>query len=410
MKFILLTMTASSLFTMVNRAPAQAWTLTGSDTNLQWNAIACSADGTRLAAAVFAGGIYISTNSGNTWAPSGAPNTNTDWGRIVSSADGMKLAVTDPFSSFIYNSADGGNTWTSNFVSELPLTSLASSADGTRLIAGSGSNALFLSTNAGVTWSQTNLPVAPFGVGVASSADGTRLAAATYEAIFTSSDAGVTWQMSGAPTNQYWNSIASSADGSRLAAGGYSIAFGISQDGVFVSMDSGATWTTNILPLPGSVPLVASSAEGTTLLAVPTDFSVARDGAIFTSTNSGKTWIKAMAPDASWGGVACSADGSKLYAAAHPSPVGLLDGNQIGGIYTLQIASCPALKMGYSSGKLVVSFIVPSGNFNLQQNTGLSPDGWTNVILPPVPNLANFRLEVPVSPTNASTFYRLKIP
>ncbi len=156
--------------------------------------------------------------------------------------------------------------------------------------------------------------------------------------------------MSGAPTNQYWSSIASSADGRRLIAGGRANASGISQNDVFTSADAGATWATNDLPELGYVPFVASSADGTTLMAVPTDFSVARDSLIFTSTNSGTTWIQAMAPDAAWGGVACSADGLKLFGAAHPTPVGLLDGNQIGGIYSLQITNYPTLSLTCSAG------------------------------------------------------------
>ncbi len=109
-KLIVLSTIACGLFTMVNAARAKVWTLTGADTNLQWDAIACSAYGNRLAATIFGGGIYISTNAGNTWNLSGAPSTNTYWGRIVSSADGMKLAVADPFDGLVFGSADGGTT------------------------------------------------------------------------------------------------------------------------------------------------------------------------------------------------------------------------------------------------------------------------------------------------------------
>jgi photosystem II stability/assembly factor-like uncharacterized protein len=411
MKLILLTMTVSSLFTMANRAPAQTWTLTGADTNLQWGSIACSANGSRLAATVFAGGIYVSTNSGSTWTLSGAPNTNSYWAKIVSSADGLKLAASDYYLGYVYTSADGGTTWTSNFVSDQGLNSLASSADGTRLAAASGSsNVVYLSTDSGVTWNQTILPVLPYGISVASSADGSKLAAATYEAIFTSRDSGATWQMSGAPTNQYWNSIASSADGTRLVAGGNANAFGVSQDGVFTSTDSGATWVTNNIPELGFVPLVAASADGTTLMAVPTDFSIARAGLIFISINSGNTWVEAMAPDASWGGIACSADGSKLFGAAHSEFPPFLDPNENGGIYISLATPGRVLSLSRSAGKLVVSWVISSANFTLQQNTGLDPEGWTDVPTPPVPNLADYRLEVPVSPTNARTFYRLRIP
>src|SRR5882757_6873445 len=71
-------------------APAQAqnWTLT-SATNAEWAAVACSADGTKLAAVVFSDGIYTSTNSGASWQESGAPALY--WDCIACSADGSRL-------------------------------------------------------------------------------------------------------------------------------------------------------------------------------------------------------------------------------------------------------------------------------------------------------------------------------
>src|SRR5439155_9217377 len=58
-----------------------------------WSSIASSADGTRLAATLSPGGIYVSTNSGGTWTQSSAPTTH--WGTIASSADGVQLAAAD---------------------------------------------------------------------------------------------------------------------------------------------------------------------------------------------------------------------------------------------------------------------------------------------------------------------------
>jgi hypothetical protein len=411
MKLILLTMVLSSFLTATNPALAQTWNLTSANTNTPWGSIACSADGTKVAVTVANGGIYVSRNSG-AWTLSGAPNTNTSWASIVSSADGNKLAAIAYYCGFVYTSADGGTTWTSNHVTNLGLDFLAASADGTRLFATSGSsNVVYISTNTGVTWSQTCLPVAPYGVRIASSADGTKLAAATYEAIFTSTNSGTTWQMSGAPTNQFWNSIASSADGSKLVAGAYSAVFGVSEDSVFTSADSGATWTSNNLPIPGSVPLVTSSADGTRLVAVAEDFSVARVGEIFVSNDSGNTWTEAKAPFASWISIASSADGCKLFGTAQSAPFGLLDGNQNGGIYISQTIPIPTLNLAHLSGNhLTLSWIVPSIGFILQKNSGLDPNGWTNIQTDSTLNFTNVQLEVPASPTNEHGFYRLKSP
>jgi len=68
----------------------QTWTPTAAPAT-NWSALACSADGSRLAAAVFHGPIYISTNSGMNWAVSSAPVTN--WSAVASSADGSRLVA-----------------------------------------------------------------------------------------------------------------------------------------------------------------------------------------------------------------------------------------------------------------------------------------------------------------------------
>ena len=50
------------------------WTLTSASYGVNWYAIASSADGSHLAAVVYGGGIYTSTDSGATWS---GPNGNT---------------------------------------------------------------------------------------------------------------------------------------------------------------------------------------------------------------------------------------------------------------------------------------------------------------------------------------------
>jgi hypothetical protein len=74
-----------------------------------------------------------------------------------------------------------------------PLTqwdAVASSADGTKLVAG-GSSGIYISTNSGVAWTPAS-PIQPSAV--ASSADGTELAAAIDgEAIYISTNSGANW-------------------------------------------------------------------------------------------------------------------------------------------------------------------------------------------------------------------------
>src|SRR6266566_4949346 len=92
---------------------AQNWTQTTAPSAL-WYSIASSADGNKLAAVVYRGSIYASTNAGSTWLATSAPSNW--WTSIASSADGTTLAAAvdgGPTGQGgpIYISNDSGATW-----------------------------------------------------------------------------------------------------------------------------------------------------------------------------------------------------------------------------------------------------------------------------------------------------------
>jgi photosystem II stability/assembly factor-like uncharacterized protein len=117
---------------------------------------------------------------------------------------------------------------------------VASSADGTKLVAGGLSSwQLYTSSDSGATWTQRTAPgISDQWMSVASSADGTKLvAAANGSGIYTSTDSGVTWTQQNIVSGQ-WRSVASSADGTKLVAGNCGVPSFISS-----STNSGVTWT-----------------------------------------------------------------------------------------------------------------------------------------------------------------------
>jgi hypothetical protein len=141
----------------------------------------------------------------------------------------LKLVATaasySGFTGGIYTSADGGATWTTNDVTGSLWVGVASSADGSRLVAVEGayggggfdpSDGIWISTNAGGNWAQTIAPVAEWH-GVASSADGTKLAACSIGYLYFSTNSGSTWTTPGGPSGDY-DFIASSADGNIVVA------------------------------------------------------------------------------------------------------------------------------------------------------------------------------------------------
>ncbi|HEX5221701.1 MAG TPA: sialidase family protein [Verrucomicrobiae bacterium] len=379
---------------------AQNWSQTSAPTT-NWQSIASSADGTKLIAAtggfLSIGPIYLSTNSGVSWIQSSAPVTN--WLRVCASADGSKLVAAG---DSIFYSTNSGTTWlpaNAPFPFEF-WSSLASSADGTRLAAGEvgGSfpqaRGVYLSTNSGASW----YPAGVNGSAVSLSADGTKLVAIQYNAstpfLQLSTNGGVTWKSNYVAHSRPWWPMAVSADGARLVAavGGF---FVNTKGAVFTSTNFGLTWTTNTpigLPVENWTSL-ASSADGSKLMA-----SVL-NGGLYTSVDSGVTWVSNNVPPADWQSVAISADGSKLFAAAFG-----------GGIWTLQTQASPSMNIKTATSNIVISWLKPSIAFVLQQNTDLTAVNWIEVTNAPVFNVTNLQNQVtlPISASNA--LYRLTTP
>ena len=118
---------AGVLFTSATSVFPQNWMPTSAPIT-NWSAIAMSADGSRLVAAVQNGLIYVSTNGGSNWTGTSAPVTN--WSFIALSADGIRLAALADIVGPIYTSGDGGVSWFQNSLIDHVRTSLGMSADG----------------------------------------------------------------------------------------------------------------------------------------------------------------------------------------------------------------------------------------------------------------------------------------
>ena len=384
-------------FLLTEPAFAQIWTVTTAPV-ANWVSVASSADGNRLAALVQGGeAVYISTNAGADWTLSSPSNGGVLGSSLACSADGSLLFLAG--TTQIYRSTNSGANWNPTLSPSANWTSIACSADGTR-VAGAlamrrGSPAgILTSSDAGETWGSTTATIETW-LAIASSADGGRLVAAdaTASAIYTSTDAGNTWNQH-TPPPQAFSSVASSADGTKLVVA--SGASGLANGPVFVSTNSGLNWAQTLAPVTNWV-AVGSSADGSTLIAAGGGSSSL--GYVFLSTDSGATWNQTNALLAHWTSVAVSADGSKLVAAEYG-----------GHIHTLQLspfALSPSLSIKASAANVVVSWLVPSLSFVLQQNSDLTTSNWTDVTAAPVLNTSNLHDEVTVPNGGGNTFYRL---
>lgn len=378
---------------------AQTWTQTSAPTDQNWQSVACSADGTKLAAVSDSdnfgvgdnfsldGSIYLSTDSGTTWTPANAPIT--DWISVCSSADGNKLAAI-PAGGSIYISTDAGAIWKPPDTPSQFLDCIACSAAGNKLAAGAWNDfvgqqsLIYISWTFGRRW-MTSLTPPEYWTSVACSSDGNNLVAASVNpsdtgGIYISKNSGITWRRTKAPIGN-WYAVASSADGKKLAAA-------ISGGPIYISTNSGATWSEQNVPDEPWTSL-AFSADGNKLVAVSN-----YGGPIYSSDDCGVTWTEADAPLRHWLSVASSADGNKLVAVTFED-----------GIYTLQTTPTPQLNYCRTRRTITISWIMPSALFVLQK----SADNihWSNVTSRPVFNLSNLKYEITLPSTRANTFFRL---
>jgi microcystin-dependent protein len=256
-------------------------------------------------------GGWTLQQAGSSWTQTSLPTNSSSW-FVASSDDGSHLVAASS-GSYIYTSTNFGTTWTQTSAPATNWSSVASSSDGSHLAAVAFGYGVYTSTNFGTTW--TLGPAVVSGnhalVQIASSSDGSHLVVGDIDVffafngghIYTSTNFGTTWTQTSAPA-EYWTCVASSTDGSHLAAGAAHL---------YTSTNFGVDWT-----LQTSVQTVAPwrsvalSADGSHLAAVY------QNGGIYTSSNFGVNWtLQTNAPTTNWFSVASSADGTCLVAVVY---------------------------------------------------------------------------------------------
>jgi hypothetical protein len=240
---------------------------------------------------------------GSSWT---ARDSNREWTCVASSADGTKL-VAGTNSGKLYTSTDSGITWTPR-ENTRNWAGVASSADGSKLVGVANNGQIYTSIDSGLTW--TARATVRAWTCVASSSDGSKLVAGVDGGmIYTSTNSGVSWTERLPPISRC-SSVASSSDGTRIVVVGTGSAptpenFYAQTDPICLSNDSGVNWSgvNNIIKY--SWKAVAASSNGAVMVGVSDNIYVSRDG--------GSTWA-AQFEAGSWNGVACSADGKKMVA------------------------------------------------------------------------------------------------
>jgi hypothetical protein len=275
-----------------------SWAPQTSPGSHSWYGVATSLDGSKIAAIANGDYIHTSADGGSTWSTRTGPGSN-NWLSIASSSDGVKLAAVNK-GGYIYTSTDSGVNWTTQISSGIhDWLSIASSYDGTKLVAVVDGGYIYTSTNSGSSWTSRAGAGSRNWIGVASSSDGTKLVAVVDGGyIYTSTDSGSSWTSRASVRN--WYDVASSSDGTKLVAihkGGY----------IYTSTNSGISWTSRSSAGSRNWYDVASSSDGTKLVAV------VDGGYIYTSEDSGSSWTpRSSAGSRNWYGVASSSGSGNI--------------------------------------------------------------------------------------------------
>ena len=337
-------------------------------------AIASSSDGAKLAAGVWEGHIWTSCDSGLSWTERSVGGAPKLWLDIASSSDGTKLAAVEsatqncppcvPGECFnitagecqppgsvwecmgpigpsepcglgtIWTSEDSGQSWTERSVgAKKPWKRIVSSSDGTKLAAtqqpgrspfGRSSGTVWTSADSGQSW--TERPVGAF--------DSSATAGLERD--------GAPWPGEGVTDI---GDIASSSDGTKLAviarsqtvtglryvgdALGYPRDMWLDHmwrkvwnveksDSIWTSTDSGQTWMQRTAgEAPNNIGDIVSSSDGTKL-------ALESDGLLWTSTDSGESWTeRSLGKPVRWVRAVSNSDGTKLAALGGFGPGGL---------------------------------------------------------------------------------------
>ena len=215
------------------------------------------------------GGVYLSTNNGNSWTlkETGLSN-NQVWGI------GFNGSYTFVAEYGVYLSTNNGNNWSISNSGITTNNMTALTVFGSNIFAGTAANGVFLSTNNGSSWTAINNGLSTNTVYTFTNS-GSNIFAGTYNGgVFLSTNNGSSWTAvnNGLSTSNSINSFATS--GSNI--------FAATDGGIFLSTNNGGSWSaintgltnlyTRAIAISGSN-IFAGTVSG-----------------VFLSTNNGSSW------------------------------------------------------------------------------------------------------------------------
>lgn len=144
-------------------------------------------------AGTIGGGVFRSTNNGNSWVSVNTGLTSTDVRSLVINSSGAVFAGTE--SDGVFRTTNNGDSWTKINTSLINkrVLSLAINSNGV-IYAGTDRDGVFFSTDNGVNWTQSNAPLNDKSVSsIAVNSKGRIIAGTSFNGAFFSNDGGINW-------------------------------------------------------------------------------------------------------------------------------------------------------------------------------------------------------------------------
>ena len=232
--------------------------------------------GDHIYAGTAAGGIFVSSDQGMTWATASAGLPRVSISAIVTSGADLYAAT---YGNGIYRSLDGGNSWISvneTFLAKGQLNTVIVLGD--TIIAGGTMGSLYVSTNRGDSWVSASKPetFGSISSNVLASSGSRLYCGFAYGGICVSTDGGRNW--AAANTGMAHGMVQC------LAISGSTVFAGTDGEGIYSSTDEGTTWVKTDVGLTDTR-VFALTASGSTLLAGTAT-------GIFCSTDHGASWYR----------------------------------------------------------------------------------------------------------------------
>jgi hypothetical protein len=249
-----------------------------SSNTIGWIGCSISSSGQYMAACYQSvgtiGGVYISSNYGQTWNYIQVANAYFEF--IVMSSTGQYMTIVPVYNStgYVYISSNYGQSWTQTSQQLSSSMSLAVSYSGQYQVTSSttsgGITTMYVSSNYGQTWTVSYASIIGWANGAAMSASGQYMTFIINQqagiGIYVSSNYGQSWIQSfvGSP-----NSISMSASGQYQLAS--------TANSIYVSINYGQSWST--ITTPGSPGYISISGSG-----------------IYSNTNIGTSFYQSIVP------------------------------------------------------------------------------------------------------------------